>query len=768
MPVLAGDTRIIDLGAQDARVASALADEGLSRYLALTPPDALARARSTADERADRFVALDDSALALKFSADLLILRAPYARILWAAPDLDHLKYVAVERGLSGQTLEGRAAAALARAAKRLMPLGQRRWGSTTFDLYGVPQPDPPSTRIYFSPIWGAKGLAARLRQSGLRYAVLRWFEDLPAIAPGEDLDILVADADLEAFRSLVATEPGTKPIDLYSASGIAGSDYRGTAYYAPKLAHRILEGAVEHPSGFLVPASLDHLHSLAYHAVYHKGPRAGLPSDRLGPGETNPEHDYAAALGELAEANRVSFPSSFEEIDRYLDSVDWRPPVDALRRLSISNPWIELLLHGGEPAPDDDSLGEAELAVFLLREAALSVIEPDDVVRILEQFAFDILLTEPLEGEPRQRAAHSLRGGNWGRGPFPRSGGEPAVLIAALHHSPREPEAWLLQKFPHLTNAEVFYAKVAIRELVDTRVPESERFNALHSADSTQEAWEYLQIAVPERVAALRREAATRASGYGAPEGIVANLSRGRRSRVDIIEQSGRRVVRKTFVPAFVRFMEREVAAMKTLSSKVDAIPEVIDEGPNWFTMPFYENVLGDLDAGPQKTLLRLRTVRGMVSVLRRLYLLGYDVVDARPRNFLIDSNRRMKIIDLEFLFAYGDDRPPFAQSANFVGPWPGFDGDIPVGDTSYEARWLPYTGLPVHALADGSPAQQRLIRTRFRIRRATVAPGSPPRRALSRLRGIARHGKWVLRAHMSDWAHRRVASLAGAGDAS
>src|SRR5690606_31420120 len=132
-------------------------------------------------------------------------------------------------------------------------------------------------------------------------------------------------------------------------------------------------------------------------------------------------------------------------------------------------------------------------------------------------------------------------------------------------------------------------------------------------------------------------------------------------------------------------------------------------------------------------------------VAVLRQVYDAGFDVVDAKPQNFLHDPVQGLKLIDLEFLHDYGETRPPFAQSANFVGPWPGFEGDLPVGDLSYESRWLPWTGLPVDVLVNGSLLEQRASRARYVLRRLTVERGSPPRRLLARGRSVARHARWL-----------------------
>lgn len=219
--------------------------------------------------------------------------------------------------------------------------------------------------------------------------------------------------------------------------------------------------------------------------------------------------------------------------------------------------------------------------------------------------------------------------------------------------------------------------------------------------------------------------------------------------------------MVRKTFVPVFHRFMERELAALTELSDVVDAVPRPEASGPCSFTVPYFEN---DLPVDGAARPLPLPVVREMVSVLRQVYDAGFDVVDAKPQNFLHDPRQGLKLIDLEFLHTYGATRPPFTQSANFVGPWAGFDGDLPVGDLSYESRWLPWTGLPVDVLVDGAPAVQRAYRARHALSRLTVEKGSPPRRLLARARSVARHARWLAGRRFTSWASDRARTVGAA----
>jgi len=723
----AGRIRVIDLGVRSPRAAVELSALGHPAYLGFCEANALAGCRAEAGDLAARLVEFTSTRVAAACSAELLLIRREHAALFWAVSDLRDLRFIAIERVSGAGGAVGRLAVAAARLRGAARRLGRFSLGGSDFELFERPGCDPPRARTYFSPAWGPAGLAERLNAAGLRYALLRWFEGLPHIEPGEDLDLLVADADAETLRGLVESEPGTQPIDLYSVSGLPASDYQDSAYYPPGLARSLLERAVQHRSGFLVPEAMDHLHSLAYHAVYHKGERAGLRSEVLGPGVAGPEHDYPAILAGLAKERGVDLPISYEGLDKYLSSVGWRPPTDTIRRLSAENPWAGRLIADGDQ-PGAVLPGGAELAVFLVRERAVEVLGRNRILGVFDRFGFDVFHDEALPAAARNTAEQTLRGGNWGTGPFPTSGGAPSMLVVAVHHAPSQPYHWMAGRYPHLTNAETYEVKLALRGLVEDLVEAPQWFNPVHSADNSTEAREYLRTVVPSLAADLESEAVGRAGALTAPSGMLRNLSLGRRSRVDVVVAGGEHRVRKTFVPAFLRFRDREVDALRKLAGSVPALPELLATGPNWFELPLYRDTLSH-SAGHR---LPMSVLRQMVAVLRQLYEAGYDVVDAKPANFLLDPELGLKLVDLEFLYPYDGDRPAFAASANFGEPWPGFAGDRPVGDLSYESRWLPATGVPLSVLLEGGAAATGWHRAISALRSATVAPGSSPRRVL------------------------------------
>src|SRR5690606_36542489 len=122
---------------------------------------------------------------------------------------------------------------------------------------------------------------------------------------------------------------------DVYSVSGLAGSGYKGIAYYPPHLARAILERAVHHASGAMVPCDRDHFYSLAFHALYHKGLRSGLPVSTPGvQREPAPEHDYTEILRHLADKEGIATEIEMGALDGELARAGWRPPIDFMERV--------------------------------------------------------------------------------------------------------------------------------------------------------------------------------------------------------------------------------------------------------------------------------------------------------------------------------------------------------------------------------------------------------------------------------------------------
>jgi hypothetical protein len=343
----------------------------------------------------------------------------------------------------------------------------------------------------------GVAGFLRRLQQTGRRHVVLRWFESLPSIAPGEDIDLLVDDADLEWVRGLLNDGPGVQPVDLYSVTGLPGSDFCKMSYFPPHVAEELLGRAVVHDGLCGVPAAREHFLSLAYHAVYHKGYRSGIMSrGENRPRYGSPEHDYTTILRELARRLNISVPITLEDLDEYLESQGWRPAYDMLVRLSRVNDWLCPLVKAELTADDADD----GLAVFLIRQEAARRGGVERAVEWLSAQGFRILTTRHLDAGGASLVARRIRGGNWGPGPYRVGGGGPIAAIVVYDPAPIRPRRRRRQRLPYVANSRL-YCKRRLRDHFNEGYSKDQHCNVVHSSDNGREAMEYLRIVMPDEV---------------------------------------------------------------------------------------------------------------------------------------------------------------------------------------------------------------------------------------------------------------------------
>lgn len=360
--------------------------------------------------------------------------------------------------------------------------------------------------RRYLARRYSCEGFFRELAERQVRYVVLRWFESLPAIERGEDVDLLVADDDLVKIDDLFVRLRTGIACDIYSVSGMLGSDFQKMAYFPPHLAGQIVDRARVIKGLYRVPAVRDHFLSLSYHALYHKGYASGLKSAMKPsvPPKKMPDHDYRQVLRDLAAELSIDVGIDLESLDEYLTQQAWRPPFDMLARLSLRNPWIHDRYFREGFAVDPLRRG---LAVFLVRERALNPGVAAEVEAELEAQGFRILLSAPLAAERQQAVALRLRGGNWGRGPWAFSGGPPAQVIVAWDPRPLPVDRRQKSEYPLLENGRILRAKMHLRDYLLRGLGKRQRFNPLHSSDNDIQAWEYVEILLPQQLEELRRK---------------------------------------------------------------------------------------------------------------------------------------------------------------------------------------------------------------------------------------------------------------------
>jgi hypothetical protein len=199
-----------------------------------------------------------------------------------------------------------------------------------------------------------------------------------------------------------------------------------------------------------MVPCMEDQFRGLAFHALYHDGYDSGLPADRVASGDVSPKGNrYAGELARLSRELCLDIPLTLGDLDCYLDSVGWRPPIDTLGRWGAGNKWCAEIY--GRLVRD--SRAPRGLGVLVVRQRAGA---PDAMSRIdelIHHHGFETLACEALDQQQIASGTRYLRGGNWGKGPYPRSGGPPHTAIVVVDPSPTMPPQKAKEIHPGLEN---------------------------------------------------------------------------------------------------------------------------------------------------------------------------------------------------------------------------------------------------------------------------------------------------------------------------
>ena len=541
-----------------------------------------------------------------------------------------------------------------------------------------------------------------QLNRLGVRYAVLRWFDTLPSVEPGEDIDILVADEDVRLLRPLLGSyviPPRTQKFDVYTVSGLPGSDFLTVPYFTPTLATGLLERAVLRSGQYRVPSDQDHFDSLAYHAVYHKGERSGLPENAAAqPSTRSGEHDYAGVLASLAARLALSVSLTLEGLDTYLADRGLRPPLDTLDKLSAANPWLRAHLDKLWGPVD---AGMPGLAVFVLRERAAHML--DRLCTELLREGFEPLETVHFTRDVAQRVTSGVRGGNWGQGPWPVTGGGPAAYVIAYDLAQSIGEA-----ASPADPLRVVDAKLAIRDrLLGTLEAGEPRYNPLHSSDDPRQALDYLALLDdPGIVTRMQRRIADLRTSMAFPYPLVEVLPSLQRRAVTAVVRHPEHgeCVCKLFYPHSDRFLVRELRA-RTEFADLPETPALLESGPNYLLTPRYTDTRGHVRRtlpGLRHVQLTPRTSAALARLARDLHERNVFLLDLSTQNLLTDPVDGLKVLDWEFLQDYPGPKPASAaESPTVLGRvGAGFVADLPVGASTSEGRgtlFRPlYTGVP------------------------------------------------------------------------
>ncbi|MCL5777886.1 hypothetical protein M1105_12930 [Limibaculum sp. FT325] len=540
-----------------------------------------------------------------------------------------------------------------------------------------------------------------------MNYVVLRWYEKLPEIDPGEDIDILIADNDLPNVVSLLEGRRSKhQPVDLYSETGLDGTTFKDIPYYTPRIAKDILDRSVRWNGLCRVPNPRDAFLSLAYHVVYHKGLASNVPIKR-GAQRTSYEykdHDYVTILADKAAIAGISLKPAeinLEYLHDFLGKVDWRPPIDTLTKLAPHNAWLKAII-----SEEEDKLAEhlTGLACFIVRDRGVYLLPR--IRETLEKYGYDILWEAPLSNADAKVVQSHVCGGVWSRGSWPVNGGEPAHLIMAYDVFPISPHDGDMAKHPGLNNRRLLEAKEGLRSLYNhDRLPK-ELCNIVQSSDNGTQALQYLRLIAPQLEETLNKKVYQIHQRHQSPFPILSEFGGlSRRAKVYLIKYGDQTAVLKMFRTGRERFMEREIAA-REIGKPLMNMSEILEIGENYLVLKRYRSsdrlswmrVPGINRRGYIRPIY-LKEIR---KILLHFCKSGYDWIDFRPDDLILDKKEGLKALDFEFIQISSEESNNLNKCLALFPPSDDFKGELPIDFSlsvfyPYESLLRPRTGVPV-----------------------------------------------------------------------
>lgn len=539
--------------------------------------------------------------------------------------------------------------------------------------------------------------LESRLQKAGVNCVIVTGLRSM-----GRDhFAVLVAEDDIARGRVATRGIPGVS-VRFFTLSGAKSGGFRldNKKYDALTLAVFPLDISDDLLHSASQASGLDALSDFrmaAYIQAYFGG------SARLiGLATTEDDATDLRALASTAGVD-TSVCKNRSSLDAYLDSIGWRPPIDMLERLGLADSWIHGTLL---PKLVDVSAVPSGLTVFFCRARAAEVGLLDTMRSAIEDSGFEILHSLPLEKEVATLVRRSIRGGNWGAGPWPVNGGPPIQLLFAVDVFPIKPDDSTHAQHPFLDNARILSSKIAARDAVLSGIPSGEQFNPLHSADNSAEALRFSDtILAKDAFSALKSAFLSRRADVVALTENTTPLEAANNVSLNVrVCQDGDRFVRKIYRHQFLDNLQYDVEILELLAPQWSEVPALRKRGNIHLEIEDIEAnyvpliALGSL--APISTVLRLR------EILHAVAASGFDPVGWDPGQGILvaPASGDLKIPGFDRLQRWPESSG-LAESLCLAG------SQHRRGD-GYWLLWYPILGIPRAVFVSGGPMTMRLYR--------------------------------------------------------
>lgn len=497
---------------------------------------------------------------------------------------------------------------------------------------------DGKSPRMYIPNGLSLPAFFEQLNAEKANYVVIRWAHELHKADLREDIDLLCADKDVERVKSrLVKHSWRGQPVDLYSVSGLEGTGDSGRPYFPPGLGKFLLENSSISESG-VRSLSLDaELLSLTYHLVVHK---------RWSPDLTNPTVEHQRILARIGslDSSELGQEKLISRVLKQLNIQGFMPPLEDIRMILREVP--ESPLKGVEIDSVSQKRWAPNIIFLLCRESLFKFGAAKQLEQSLVKDGLQIIERVSLDEGQRSIAKGFSRGGNWSRGPYLRSGGEPQ-------------EIWVLwDSFPEL---DVRFAGLAPvnrtldrkeewRKSVNSVLSPWRQSNMVHSTDCVDEGVQLLrQISAGASLSKIETISNSRVKNLLPSEGYALLGSQLGRSRV-LLKDFPTPVVTKIFAYGFEDYLNRELDFYEEFQD-LAMVPKILETVKNGFVVPKLKEIRRHSEASglevPALTSSQVaELLRFIVTVNSRGWILG----NFTPENLMQDDEGNLMAIDFEF----------------------------------------------------------------------------------------------------------------------
>jgi hypothetical protein len=550
----------------------------------------------------------------------------------------------------------------------------------------------PPlvGSRRYINPEIGISHFFNIINERKVKYVVLRWFEDLPIIDEGEDIDLFVDDSHINYFDDLLVSYPRVFPIDLYSQTILTWNDL---PYYTPEIFNELLINRSFKNKLFWIPNQSIYARSLAYHALYHKKNIFTVESI-----SNSVVHSYTYTLKSIA------------PVSHFLEGAEDLDSLNVHQALSSYSPHLSLLrkyhqVTGGLsdiiPFQDPNVFCKGELIIFTIRDETIKNGKLESILSYLSELDYflEVLSVIHLTDDQKIRAKNFTRGGIWKKGTFPISGGPPSVMIVTFDFFPDYISlSKRLKSYPYIQNAHVFI-KDKIRDLINKDLPKSKHFNGIHSTDDDLESLDDLSIVFkgfPEH-GSIKNQYKERTAHYCTNEKVKKVVrSNTRRSKMYIVSHNNEYFLKKVYKQSFLNHLKRELDVYEALSHS-NYLPELVEVGSSYMVTRWYDNQFLGITEKETQMLLKLHR-NDIKSILKLFYDNSIAHLDFHPGNLILCPDNGLKVTDFEFSYKYSSKPDHFHYSYDVVGVPHDFPGDLPRGTVkpgiTYENTWQKILG--------------------------------------------------------------------------